>query len=809
MKVLMVNSPLATKFKGGDSTQMRKTGEALQKLGVQVAECYERQPDAHGYDVAHIFNLRTLPYVLEQVQALKAQGIPIVLSPIYLDSSLALWANRCMEVTFGDGSGKDPKRLERSLRGIAARDMVLTFEDKSVLAAGTKNRPGADFDQRQREVLKHVDYLLPNSLLEHRALVRALGDPGKPVTVVPYAVDARIFADPDPEPFVKRFGVRDFVLQAGRIERSKNNLFLAMAMKDQGLPLVFVGNNLQPEYLAAIREHGVKDFLHVPHLPPEELRSAYAAARVHALPSWIETCGLVHMEAALADCTLVLSTAGFEREYYGNDGYYCDPGNYLSIRHAVKQAFANHAADAPMRKRLRERIERDYTWERAAELTLQAYQSVLTSQRTPVAAVPSLLRPEAGHPRPGPVRENGPHVLYVHKNFPAQFGHIAARLRREHDFQCTFVSELPPGFPSGIRRIQYQAKGGATDKTHYCSRSFELATWHAHGIYETMKNFPEVKPDLVVGHSGFGSTHFLRDLYDDCPILNYFEYFYRKNGGDMNFRPNSRSEINDLRARTRNATILLDLDTCDAGYCPTQWQRAFFPEVYQPKIETIFDGVERDCWHRRGNVPRQFQGREIPPGTRIVTYVSRGFESIRGFDIFMKVAKRICDARQDVLIIAVGSDRDCYSGDTGRIKEQSYREHILAQDQYDLERILFPGMVPPEQLADLLSISDLHIYLTAPFVLSWSMLNAMSCGAVVLGSATGPVQEILRHEENGLLAGFFEVDELTKQALRVLDDPAAFRPLGEAAEKLIEEQYSLDAVLPRLLAMYERLIARK
>ena len=399
------------------------------------------------------------------------------------------------------------------------------------------------------------------------------------------------------------------------------------------------------------------------------------------------------------------------------------------------------------------------------------------------------------------------HVLFVHKNFPAQFGHIARHLVQHHGYQCSFVCELPPGTFDGIERLQYKIDGGATKDTHYCSRTFENATWHAHSIYETMKARPDIVPDLIVGHSGFGSTLFLADLYE-CPIVNYFEYYYHSKDSDLDFRTEFPSkELDRLRSRTRNAMILLDLQTCRAAYAPTCWQASLLPEQYQPKLEAIFDGIDTSIWHRRADLPRRIGDREIPADTRIVTYVSRGFESMRGFDIFMKVAKRICDARDDVIFVCVGTDRVCYGGDLNRIEEQSFREHVLAQDDYDQSRFLFTGRVPPLELVEILSLSDLHIYLTVPFVLSWSMMNALACGCTVLASDTAPVQEMIRHGENGLLAGFFDVDRFSELALEVLADPEAFRHLGRAGAEMIERDYSLDVSLPRMLDLYERAVS--
>jgi len=397
------------------------------------------------------------------------------------------------------------------------------------------------------------------------------------------------------------------------------------------------------------------------------------------------------------------------------------------------------------------------------------------------------------------------HVLFVHKNFPAQFGHIASYLIRDHGFRCSFVCELPPGNFEGIDRIQYKTKGGATRSTHYCSRTFENCAWHSHAVYEAMQARPDVKPDLIVGHSGFGSTLWLADLYPDTPIINYFEYYYRSKDSDLDFRPDFPVKPLDvLRSRTRNSMILLDLQTCSQAYAPTQYQKSLFPEEYQPKIEPIFDGVDTNIWTRRENVPRTVSGLEIPAGKKIVTYVSRGFESMRGFDVFMKVAKKICDARDDVVFLCVGSDRVCYGGDLNRIDDDSYRAHVLKQDNYDLDRFLFTGRVEPNELVNVFSLSDLHIYLTVPFVLSWSMMNALSCGCTVLGSATPPVKEMIQHGENGLMADFFDVDGLTELALKVLDDPEAHRYMGEAGAKMIRESYSLEKNLPKMLELYER-----
>ena len=414
------------------------------------------------------------------------------------------------------------------------------------------------------------------------------------------------------------------------------------------------------------------------------------------------------------------------------------------------------------------------------------------------------------------------HVLYVHPNFPAQFGHIAHHLVQQHGWKCTFVSQTPGGNVQGIEKIQYHLFGGATAKNHYCTRTFENNIWHTDGVYRALRQRPDIKPDLIVGHSGFGSTLFLREMYPDVPVINFFEFYYLPHDpdSDMDFRKDlgwEVPEIKYLRSRARNAMMLLDLQNCQIGYTPTHFQKSKFPKEYDSKLRVIFDGIDRSVYHGHEEKLRpplsERQPRELPggvrigPQTRIVTYVSRGFEAMRGFDIFMRAANLITRELKDVAVIVVGTDRIAYGGDDEYTGGKTFKEWLFSREKFDLDRIHFVGRIPPTELAKLLAMTDLHIYLTVPFVLSWSMMDAMSCGAVVLGSNTSPVREMIRDGENGLLADFFKPEEFAAKAIQVLKDPDAHRDLGRAAERMIIEKYSLDAVLPDMLRMYHDALA--
>jgi len=401
------------------------------------------------------------------------------------------------------------------------------------------------------------------------------------------------------------------------------------------------------------------------------------------------------------------------------------------------------------------------------------------------------------------------HALFVHPNFPAQFGHVGQELAARRGWRATFVTERPPAKGERTERIQYRPAGGATAANHHCTRAFENATRHAAGVYRALKARPDVRPDLIVGHSGFGTTLFLKELYPDVPVVNYFEYFYRVRGADMDFRPDFPSaEADRLRARALNATILLDLDNCDAGYSPTGWQRGRLPAEYRDKVSVVHDGIDTRVWKPDPAAPRRVGEFAVPDGVKVVTYATRGMESMRGFDVFLKAAARLARERSDVLFLVAGQDRVCYGGDARFTGGKSFKDWAMERSGLDPARVKFLGLIPPRDLARLFQITDCHVYLTVPFVLSWSLLNALACGAPVVASDTAPVREVVEHGRTGLLTDFFDDAAMARTIGRVIDDPAGHRPLGAAGVGLIAERYSAEVCLPRLARLFERAAGR-
>lgn len=398
------------------------------------------------------------------------------------------------------------------------------------------------------------------------------------------------------------------------------------------------------------------------------------------------------------------------------------------------------------------------------------------------------------------------HILFAHKNFPAQFRYIMPHLVQQHGIRCSFVSSVAAATVSDrIQLIKYTPRATASRFSSYCGRSFEDQMWASQAVVEALAARADLRPDLVVAHSGFFTSSFLRELYD-CPVVNLFEYFYWPTESECDFRVDlfQPELIQRVRTRARNSSFLLDLQSCDRGYCPTQWQKSRFPQEFQHKLSVIHDGVDTEFWSPRdsGIASREFG---IPDETKVVTYVTRGFESMRGFDIFMKIAKRICDMRNDVVFLVAGSDQVSYGPDRRLTGGKSFKDWVLQQDDYDVERIRFLGYLPKDDLRELYRRSDLHVYLTAPFILSWSPLDAMASGCLVLGSDTGPVQEVVQHNRNGLLCDFFDVDQFVQQANQVFNNPGDYSRLRIAARDTMQLRFGLDVCLPKLAEFYQKI----
>jgi glycosyltransferase involved in cell wall biosynthesis len=402
-------------------------------------------------------------------------------------------------------------------------------------------------------------------------------------------------------------------------------------------------------------------------------------------------------------------------------------------------------------------------------------------------------------------------VLFVHRAFPAQFGRLALELTRRRGWQCHFLVEhlslCPPPSPEMLAALDVRSwarpSGGAPKPETPWPQIHGETLGHAQAVFDAVRARPELRPDLVVGHGGLVPTLFLREALA-CPLVDYCEYYFAPRHRDLTYRVDlPPAEPAPFFPRCINAATLLNLVACDAAYTPTHWQRQSFPERFRPKIEVHPDGVDAELYRPRRPAP-SLAAHGVPDGARVVTFAARGLESVRGFDLFLRLAGRLAAARPDVHFVVVGGDTIHYGWDTLFTGGRTFREWVLSRHDGDLSGVHFLGMVDPPVLADVLARSDLHVYLSVPFVPSWSLLNALSCGCLVLAGDTEPVREIVEPGRHGLLAPLFDTDEQARLALRALDDPGAHAPLREAGRRLIEEKYSLDVAVPALADFFER-----
>ena len=394
-------------------------------------------------------------------------------------------------------------------------------------------------------------------------------------------------------------------------------------------------------------------------------------------------------------------------------------------------------------------------------------------------------------------------ILFIHQNFPGQFRYLAPALAAQgHEVRALATS--PRYAVPRVTVHPYAPQRGNGRGGHPWALDFESKTIRAEACARKMAELlaSGFTPDLVIGHPGWGETWMIKDIWPRAKVLAFQEFFY---GADVNFDPEFlENELDSrLRIRVKNASLLVGLETMDWGLSPTEWQRAQFPAHHRQRISVVFDGVNTDrvCPGRVESLTLGTPEITLREGEEIVTFVNRNLEPYRGYHVFMRALPRLLELRPKARVVIVGGDGVSYGSppDSG-----TWREHYLdeVRSRIDLSRVHFVGMLPYGVLVNLFRLSSCHVYLTYPFVLSWSMIDAMSAGALVLGSRTRPVEEVITDGENGLLVDFFDTEGIAALAAEALEQPERFRPLRERARQTVLERYSLMThCLPRQLAL--------
>lgn len=401
-------------------------------------------------------------------------------------------------------------------------------------------------------------------------------------------------------------------------------------------------------------------------------------------------------------------------------------------------------------------------------------------------------------------------ILFLHPNMPGQFKHLARAFGAEGGHRIYFVTKHKTAEIPGVTRVTYGVKQDAHAQTHRYLRLTERAVyqgqaaWRACHQLKTKENF---SPDVIIAHPGWGDALFLRDLFPQARLLNFCEFYYRAHGADVGFDPGEPLNEDDLaRLRLKNITNLNSLEQMDWGITPTVWQWSLHPKEFQPRISVLHDGV--DLAQCRPNPQAEFAVHDtlrFKPGDEVMTYIARNFEPYRGFPTFMRAAELLLHERPNLHIIAVGADDVSYGKKAA--EGTTYRQEWLAKTRLPRERIHFTGPLPYARLIELFQVSAAHLYLTYPFVLSWSMLEAMACGVALVASATKPVMEVVDDGRNGLLADFFSPEDVAKKIGQLLDAPDRNTAMRAAARETVSARFDLHTILPLQMQLVRDLAA--
>lgn len=401
--------------------------------------------------------------------------------------------------------------------------------------------------------------------------------------------------------------------------------------------------------------------------------------------------------------------------------------------------------------------------------------------------------------------------LFVHQNFPGQFLHLVRHLRAQGGHDIVFVSEPNENAIPGVRKVTYQLSRGASPATHPDAREFEQASLRAEAVAAVAVQLKRLgfTPDIIIGHHGWGELLNIRDVFPNVPLLGYYEFFYHTHDCDVDYDPEFPADPTGYaRIRAKNTVNLLALNNGGHGQTPTLFQRSTYPAWAHPGITVLQEGVDL-----QGCAPNPALRRQavrigditVGPNEKLLTYVARNLEPYRGFHVMMRALPALLRARPDLRVVMVGGEDVSYGA---RLSEGSWKQYFLTQlaGTIDPDRVHFPGKVDYGVYRALLQRSDAHVYLTYPFVASWSLREALATGCTVIGSDTGPVTEFVTHDENGLITPGLDPQALAQTILRVLEDRPLAERLGAAARARAEKTLRMDSYISAYQGLISALV---
>ena len=402
-------------------------------------------------------------------------------------------------------------------------------------------------------------------------------------------------------------------------------------------------------------------------------------------------------------------------------------------------------------------------------------------------------------------------ILLIHQGFPGQFRHLISALHERGNELWAISGPRPQKqIPAGVHYMPYQLDRGNGRDTFLLASELETKVIRGEAVARVAAQLAggsvigsPWRPDLILGHPGWGEMLFLGDVWPDVPQLHYVEFFHGVPGTDNDIKdihatPQTWQE--KARARIKNASLLTNLNQMQAGLCPTHFQHSLLPSWAQAKTHVIHDGIDVDWLCPDPKAHLQVPGGPLlRSGDPVITFVNRTFEPYRGVHVFLEALAQLQARHATAQAVLVGADTAKVSYGANRNDGRGWLTALRDQlgNRLDWSRIHSLGQVPHTVLRQVYQVSAAHVYLSYPFVLSWSLLEAMSCGALVVGSATAPVQELIQHGRTGLLVPFGDAEALACSLLTALKHPEKMEPMRQRARQQIEMHYELRTCLRR------------
>ncbi len=391
--------------------------------------------------------------------------------------------------------------------------------------------------------------------------------------------------------------------------------------------------------------------------------------------------------------------------------------------------------------------------------------------------------------------------LFIHPVFPGQFHKVMHQLAADPGNEVVHISRQSSlqNVP-GVRKLTFALPAGFAPQGHPLARKMETATAEGQAVAQLVGKLKQdgFVPDLIYGYAGWGQVMFIKDVLPNVPLAGYFEWFLNAYGSEFNFDPAYPLQLeHQLYMRVANTVALNDLVACDHGVTPTRWQQHQFPPELQHKLTVLHDGVDTDTFVPRPGAGLELPGLTLPAGTPLVTHVTRGMEPFRGFPQIMRALAELIARNPHAHAVIVGTDEIFYSAKPKTAA--TFKQEMLAElsGKLDLSRIHFTGWLDTARYLAVLQASSAHVYFTRPYVLSWSLMEAMAAGCLLVGSRTAPVQEMIRHGENGLLTDFFDHHALADTLHDALAAPERYMALRAAARATIVQRYGVQDLVAR------------